>query len=185
MDIRALHAQALQSTHRFVAAVGADQWEAPTPCEKWTVRQLVNHLVAGNLWVRELGNGRTVGDVGTELDGDLLGDDPSAAHEASVASATEAFAAADAMERLWPLSYGERPGRVYARHRFVDVLVHGWDVGRAVGADPRLPAGLVDACLELFDSRPQSFAAWGFAEVAPQPGAAPQDRLLALTGRRP
>ncbi|MFH9401081.1 TIGR03086 family metal-binding protein [Streptomyces sp. NPDC017638] len=185
MDIRALHAQALLSTDRFVAAVGAGRWEAPTPCEKWNVRQVVNHLVAGNLWVRELAGGRTVRDVGTELDGDLLGDDPAAAHAASVAAATGAFAAEDAMERLWPLSYGERPGRVYARQRFVDVLIHGWDIGRALEPDPRLPAGLVDACLELFDSRPRMFAQWGFAEVPVEPGADPQARLLALAGRRP
>ncbi|HEY8985800.1 MAG TPA: TIGR03086 family metal-binding protein [Streptomyces sp.] len=185
MDIRDLHAQALRSTHRFVAAVGADQWEAPTPCEKWNVRQVVNHLVAGNLWVRALGGGRTIEDVGTTLDGDLLGDDPAAAHQASVEAATEAFAAHDAMDRLWPLSYGDRPGRVYARQRFVDVLIHGWDIGRALDEDPRLPAGLVDACLELFDSRPQMFAQWGFADVTTAPDADPQTRLLALTGRRP
>ncbi|MDG9701974.1 TIGR03086 family metal-binding protein [Streptomyces sp. DH37] len=186
MDIRSLHAEALRSTHRFVASVGADRWEAPTPCEAWNTRQLVNHLVVGNLRVRELGKGRTAEEIGGELDGDLLGDDPVAAHEASVVAATEAFAAGDAMERLWPLSYGARPGRVYARQRFIDVLVHGWDVGRAAGLeDPQLPPDLVAACTEILASRPQMREQWGFADVEADPGADPQTRLLALTGRRP
>ncbi|MYZ39845.1 MULTISPECIES: TIGR03086 family metal-binding protein [unclassified Streptomyces] len=184
MDIRALHEEALRSTHRFVAAVGPDQWESPTPCEAWNVRQLVNHLVSGNLWVDELGRGRTIEEVGTDLDGDLLGDDPVAAHQASVSAAAGAFAADGAMERLWPLSYGARPGRVYARQRFIDVLIHGWDIGRATGEDPRLPADLVQECTDLITARPGIRAQWGFADVTAGPGADPQARLLALTGRR-
>ncbi|MFC4034791.1 TIGR03086 family metal-binding protein [Streptomyces polygonati] len=184
MDIRTLHAEALRSTHRFVTAVGPDQWQAPTPCEDWNVRQLVNHLVSGNLWVGELGRGRTIEEVGTGLDGDLLGDDPVAAHEASVVAATDAFAEDDAMERLWPLSYGARPGRVYARQRFIDVLIHGWDLGVAAGRDPLLPADLVEACAELLTARPQLRQQLGFADVEAGPADDPQTRLLALTGRR-
>ncbi|MGW1602684.1 hypothetical protein ACWCQV_16825, partial [Streptomyces eurythermus] len=77
--------------------------------------------------------------------------------------------------------------RLEAGHRdpAEQVLIHGWDIGRALEPDPRLPAALVDACLELFDSRPRMFAQWGFAEVAVEPGADPQTRLLALAGRRP
>jgi uncharacterized protein (TIGR03086 family) len=184
VDIRALHEKALRVTQQCIAGIGSAQWHLPTPCPEWDVRQLVNHVVAGTLWVRELGLGRTIEEVGSRLDGDLLGDDPVAAAEVSADAAGDAFAADGALDRLWPLSYGARPGRVYARQRFIDVLIHGWDIGTATGQDPRLPADLVDACTEIIESRPALRAQWGFADVDVPAGAEGQVRLLALTGRR-
>jgi hypothetical protein len=53
-DIAELHRLALDATARIVANVGPGQWAAPTRCDAWDVRALVNHLVAGNLWAAEL-----------------------------------------------------------------------------------------------------------------------------------
>ena len=33
------------------------------------------------------------------------------------------------------MSYGPVPGSVYAGHRFIDVLIHGWDLAKATGQD--------------------------------------------------
>ncbi|MGH8996527.1 MAG: maleylpyruvate isomerase family mycothiol-dependent enzyme [Acidimicrobiales bacterium] len=41
-------ASALDETARLIAGVGDDQWAAPTPCDAWTVSDLVNHLIGGN-----------------------------------------------------------------------------------------------------------------------------------------
>ena len=37
---------AFANTGRLIAGVRAEQWEAGTPCEKWDVRQLVNHVTS-------------------------------------------------------------------------------------------------------------------------------------------
>lgn len=185
MEIKTLHEQALRHTARLVAAIGGHQWDAPTPCPKWTVRDLVNHLVTGNLWVRELGRGRTIEEVGTALEGDLLSQDPVATHTDSVTAAIAAFGADGAMERLWHLSFGPRPGRVYARQRFIDVLIHGWDIATATGQDTRLPEEPVAECLSYLEAKPEVRKVWGFATVDPPATGGPQERLLALTGRRP
>jgi uncharacterized protein (TIGR03086 family) len=184
MDMRKLHEDALNLTHQFVDNVHPEHWHTATLCPAWDVRQLVNHLVSGNLWVGELGAGHTIEEVGGRLDGDLLGDDPVASHEKSVATAIAAFRADDAMQRLWPLSYGPRPGRVYARQRFIEVLIHGWDIAAATGQDTRLPACLTQAGLDYLESNPKVVAAWGFASVNGPAGADPQARLLGLAGRR-
>lgn len=183
MDIRVLHEKALQSTRQFVVRIDADQWQAPTPCPAWSLRQLVNHVVVGNLWVRELGLGATIDEVGDKLDGDLLRDDPITAFVASADAAIAAFAGSDAMDRLWPLSYGSRPGRVYARQRFIDVLIHGWDIGTAIGQYPILPADLVEACAEIIEAHPQLPAQWRFSDVEMPKDADPQTELIALAGR--
>jgi len=59
-----------------VAAIENDQWLDPTPCAEWSVRELVNHVVAEELWAAPLLRGATVLEVGSQFDGDVLGEDP-------------------------------------------------------------------------------------------------------------
>src|SRR5260370_8001843 len=53
-----LLARALDATGDLVAGVRDDQWDAPTPCTGWNVRDLVNHVVGGNLAFASLLRGR-------------------------------------------------------------------------------------------------------------------------------
>ncbi|MEA3186038.1 MAG: hypothetical protein QOJ74_2515, partial [Ilumatobacteraceae bacterium] len=108
-DITALHRRALAATRLYVAGVGDDQWTLTTPCEDWTVRDLLNHIVAGNLWAAELGRGRTIAEVGSALDGDMLGTDPVNAYDRSAESAAAAFEAPGALDRPCAVSYGPVP----------------------------------------------------------------------------
>ena len=184
-DITALHRRALGATRRYVAGVGDDQWTLTTPCEDWTVRDLLNHIVAGNLWAAELGRGRTIAEVGSALDGDVLGTDPVNAYDRSAESAAAAFEAPGALDRPCAVSYGPVPGSVYAGHRFMDVLIHGWDLAAATGQPTDLDPQLVDACWEVL--RPQLApmqASGAFAEPRrDRPGDDPQTILLAALGR--
>jgi uncharacterized protein (TIGR03086 family) len=152
-DISAIHRQALDATRPFVAGIGSGQWDLPTPCDGWTVRELTNHIVAGNMWAAALGSGSTIDDVGTELDGDVLGDDALAAYDASAKSAATVFEAPGALDAPCAVSYGPVPGSVYAGHRFLDVLIHGWDLATATGQPTDLDPQLVDACWDV--ARPQ------------------------------
>ncbi len=181
------HHQALGETEALVAAVRADQWLLGTPDDEWNVRQLVNHIVAGNLWVAPLMSGSTIAEVGDRLDGDVLGDDPLGAYRRSASEADAAFRAEGAMDAQANVSYGPVPGRVYAGHRLVDVLVHGWDLAVATGLDTTLRSDLVDACLAVVEPEAEMLAASGaFGDDHHVPeGASPQTKLLALLGRHP
>ena len=139
VDLPTVHAEALETTRAFVTGVRPDQWHDGTPCGEWDVRSLVNHIVTGNLWAAELGGGRTIEEVGDRLDGDVLGDDPVAEYLVSAELAASTFRAPGAMERPCAVSYGPVPGEVYCGHRFIDVLIHGWDVAAATGQDATLP----------------------------------------------
>jgi uncharacterized protein (TIGR03083 family) len=46
--------RALGATGDLVAGVRDDQWDAPTPCTAWSVRDLVNHFVGGNLMFADI-----------------------------------------------------------------------------------------------------------------------------------
>jgi uncharacterized protein (TIGR03086 family) len=184
VDLPEVHAQALDHTRRYVAGIGDDQWEIDSACEGWDVHALVNHIVGGNLWVPELVGGKTIDEVGDVLDGDLLGNDPLAVYDASAAGAAAAFRAPGAMETPVAVSYGPVPGAVYCGHRFIDVLIHGWDVAKPTGQDTNLPEELVEACFEVIEPQRDLLVGSGMFKELPVPaGADRQATLLAMLGR--
>jgi uncharacterized protein (TIGR03086 family) len=185
-DIAELHAQALEQTGRVIAGIRPDQWHADTPCAGWDVHELLNHLVAGNLWAAELAAGGTIAGVGDRLDGDLLGADPAASYTASADAAAAAFRRPGALDAPCAVSYGPVPGAVYAGHRFLDVFVHGWDLAVATGQDPGLDPALMRACQEVIEPQVAAFRTAGaIGEEVPAPaGATAQERFLAMLGRQ-
>ena len=185
VDLAEVHARALDRTAAIVRAIRADHWDSPSNCDPWSVRDLVNHVVSGNLWVPELVGGRTIEEVGDRLDGDVLGDDPMAAYLASAVVAAAAFREDGALERPTAVSYGPVPGAVYCGHRFLDVLVHGWDIAVSSGQPTVLDPELVLACIEVVEPQAEALAASGAfgSHVDIAPDAGPQTRLLAMVGR--
>jgi uncharacterized protein (TIGR03086 family) len=180
------HRTALDATGRIVRRIDAGQMSQSTPCEDFDVRGLLNHLVSGNLWVEPLVSGKTIEEVGDQFDGDVVGDDPSAAYDASAQAAGDAFARPGAMDAPVAVSYGPVSGEVYAGHRFIDVLIHGWDLAVATGQDGTLDPELVETCWEIV--RPQQDLLRGSGafgtEVDVPADADSQTRLLAVLGRR-
>jgi uncharacterized protein (TIGR03086 family) len=184
-DIAELHARALDETGRIVSGVPADRWHVATPCADWDARALVNHLVGGNLWAAELTAGGTIDGVGSRLDGDLLGSDPAASYAASALAAAAAFRSPGALDAPCAVSYGPVPGSVYAGHRFLDVLVHGWDIAAATGQDYILDPQLMQACQQVIEPQLGAFRSAGALgqPVEVPAGANAQTRFLALLGR--
>jgi len=187
VDLPEVHARALARTRDYVAGVGADQWQQQSVCDEWNVRELVNHVVGGNLWVPELVGGKSIAAVGDRLDGDMLGDDPTAAYDASTAGAAASFRAPGAMETMVGVSYGPVPGEVYCGYRFIDVLIHGWDIAKSTGQDTALPPDLVDACVEVVAPQKDLLAGSGMfgEDASATAGSDRQSQLLASLGRQP
>jgi len=96
------------------------------------------------------------------------------------------FRAPGAMERPCAVSYGPVPGSVYCGHRFLDVLIHGWDVATSTGQDTTLDPDLVDALLEVIEPQLEMLVGTGAFGTPLDVGddASPQTRLLAVLGRR-
>jgi uncharacterized protein (TIGR03086 family) len=186
-DIAAQHRQALDATRPVVAAIDPRRLTETTPCADWNVGQLLDHLVSGNWWAAELARGVTIDEVGSRLDGDQLGGDPLDAYDRSAEAAAIAFEAPGALDTPCAVSYGPVPGSIYAGHRFIDVLIHGWDLAAATGQDRTLDPALVDACWGVVEPQAEMFRGSGMFgdSVSISPRADPQTRLLAALGRRP
>ena len=103
------------------------------------------------------------------------------------AVAAAVFRAPGAMEAPCAVSYGPVPGEIYCGHRFLDVLVHGWDVAKSTGQDTTLDPELVEACLAVIEPQLDMLVGSGMFGTAVETaeGADRQTQLLAVLGRRP
>lgn len=182
------HAQALDLFTQRVHDVHDDQWQTPTPCADWNVRDLVNHLTAEQLWVTPLvAEGSTVEALGDTLDGDVLGSDPVATWDDAAQGARATFGTPGALERTVHLSAGDTEAVRYCSEMVADLVVHTWDLARAVGSDERLPAELVNFSVRKVTPHAAMLEQSGLfaAPVPPPKDADIQTKLLCLLGRRP
>src|SRR2546423_6631754 len=120
---------AAAQTDRVVAAVRPEQFADPTPCADWRVRDLINHLVTGNLLFTAI----VAGTERPERGKDHLGDHPLAAYRDSVSGLSEAFAKPDVLSGTYATPVGEGPGALLVHMRVVEHVVHGRDLARATG----------------------------------------------------
>ena len=187
MNLLDAHGCALREFDRIAHLVRDDQWDAPTPCADWTVRDLLNHLVSEQLWVPHVLGGATLAEVGDRYDGDVLGADPVAAWETSARAAREAWTAPGATERRVHLSFGESDAEEYGWQMVTDLAVHGWDLAAGIGAPQPIPDELADTVLRVIGPQVPDWQGTGmFAPPVPVPDEAPAaDHLVALLGRDP
>ncbi|SDC18519.1 TIGR03086 family metal-binding protein [Actinokineospora iranica] len=184
MEPREAYTRAHDVFDRAVHQVG-QAWDAPTPCPKWTTRDLVNHLVSEQLWVPHTVAGETVEQVGDRYDGDVLGPDPAAAWVSASAAAQRAWRDVPD-ERPVHLSYATVPASEYRWQLTLDLSAHGWDLAKAAGAAPDLGDALATALLDEFTDQIPLWRGTLFADEVEVPADAdPQTRLVALLGRDP
>lgn len=171
----------------LVGQVRDEQLDGPTPCPDWQVRDLLAHVSVGNRWASLLLAGAEPGPAMGQAQAVPRPDDRLAAFDADTAAQADAFAGAEPSGVVHHF-IGDVPAWQFLGMRTGDVLIHSWDLARAIGADERLPEPLVQAGLAMYGPRADQLAATGMfgrgAEGAPEP-ADDQQRLLHLTGRRP
>jgi len=177
--------EALEQMDRTVFAIGPNDWCNPTPCAAWNVTDLLGHVVVELSWMAPLLAGRSVAQIRGRLAGDLLGDDPIGAWERASAHADRAVRAADAAQ-LVDTSRGAIAAGEYVTEVFADILVHTWDLARALGTGDRLPSELVQQCAAWFAGVEEVWRSAAIIDARP-PIAADHDgqtQLLAAFGRR-
>ncbi|MFB6722986.1 TIGR03086 family metal-binding protein [Kribbella sp. NPDC056345] len=165
----------------LVRAATPDQFGLPTPCEDWTVRDLLDHLVWENLIWGGLAQGTPPAGGHTD---DHLGDDHITAFETAAANAREAFQQPGLLER----SFGPAPGRRVVEQLLVELLIHGWDLATALGHNRDLLPDLARAALpvvqEIYGDLPRTTGG-SLAAVQPTPeNPTDLDRVAAFLGRR-
>jgi uncharacterized protein (TIGR03086 family) len=174
-DLLDLYARASEWTAAKVAGA-ASNLDAPTPCDGWDVRTLLNHMLQTQRYFSGSARGEDVSPpIGAPPD--LIGDDPVAAFERARDDVLRTYGADGVIEKTGPA----------LGIAFSDALLHGWDVARATGQDATMPAGLPESAYAIVYGRftPEQRPGVFKPEIAVPADASPQEKLLAYTGRSP
>jgi uncharacterized protein (TIGR03086 family) len=172
---------------RFGESVRAanGKWDCRSPCEAWDARGVLEHVIGFHdvLLLRPLG-----------LKPDRPRDDPQIRWELTYGQLEKAF---EPERRLFervvdiPELQGNPATRLDARAMMPnltrDVLVHTWDLARAVGADDRLDRWWCEHFYAALPSNPGVLSVSGMfdAPVAVVDQTDVQSKLLARLGRNP
>jgi uncharacterized protein (TIGR03086 family) len=174
----------------LVAGLTPDDLARPTPCAAWNVRALVNHLTFGNRLFAGILRGEPLLPLDELLrvrDIDQLGDDPHAAFQASVDEFRTEFRRPEVAGQTFPTSAGPMPADGVAALRVNELLVHGWDLERALRKPAALPNDLAEQALGLWRERVAAMPRHPGGPFGPEQPVADDapaiDRLAGLLGR--
>ncbi|MFF3611828.1 TIGR03086 family metal-binding protein [Streptomyces sp. NPDC002580] len=171
-----------------VAGVPEGAWGAPTPCDAWTVRQVLNHARLDQQAYGAAVTGTGWPDSDAFHPVDALDPDAAAALDKVLADVAAVYAGlpVDAEEVATPL--GPLPLPVAAAAGAMDAAVHAWDIAVATGQesplDDELAEGIRLAADRLADHLRESFGVFAAAREVPE-GAGRAEALLAFLGRDP
>ena len=176
----ALFGRATARALQVMEAIRPEQLSDPTPCTRWSVQDLVEHMVGSTDYLLA-----ATGSAASARSGPATVDD----YRSGVARVLDALGGPAVADRRC----GSPPGFAWSvaeatAGTFMDNLVHTWDLAVATGHDRRLDDELVAAYVAMFlPEMPERGRAAGIVgdAVAVPPDASAQDRLLGAMGRRP
>lgn len=191
MDIRELDRRAMEVTAGILARIAPEQWDNPTPCAGWLVRDLLAHIIGQyhGFALAASGKPTTVEDFGPRPD-----TDPVTSYSRAAALVTDAFAEDGVLDRKFYLPEirdgGGFPATAAIGFHLVDEVAHAWDLARSIGVPVEFEKEVLEAALSIALRVPNDPASRGegaaFAPAeAADSRAATLDRIVALLGRQP
>jgi len=177
------YTKALYGFDAVVQRVPPDRWDADSPCEGWTARDVVVHSAGV---VDALAEMARTGVVAMPQDPEA-GDDVVAVWNASRECLIEALDRPGVIGRVGEYWFGEMPYENVLAFAMWDPLLHAWDLAAAVGLDVPADDELAEASLAVIEPvadmlRQQHL----MGDPVDVPADAPAStRLLGLTGRDP
>jgi uncharacterized protein (TIGR03086 family) len=163
-----------------IANVRPTQLDDRTPCDEWTVRDLLEHMIGVVAGLGAVAAGQPRSEF-------VLAADPAAQFDAAAASALAAWRAPGVMERVVEAGPGPMPGHVLASINLLDTATHTWDLATATGQPAELPQAVADSAMEasLRVVTPELRQGRFGPELPAPAGASSTQRLVAFLGRTP
>lgn len=173
--------RALAAVGTIVSGIRDDQWNEPTPCPQWSVRDVVNHVIGMNLVFTALLSDAPPPERGIER----AGTDPVGAYRSSASDVLAAFERPGVLEQSFPGPLGTATGADRLQIRLYDLLAHGWDIARATGQPVNLPDDVAESALAFARVQVASLPRTGRFDPAREVAddALAIDRLAAFLGR--
>ena len=157
----------------MVDSVPADRLDARTPCDEWTVADVVEHVVTTqHEFLERMG-----------VAGDSSVDDRRSVTAAMQAALDDPARCNQTYDGYFgPTTVGETVDQFYS----MDLMVHAWDIAEATGGDTAMDPAEVPGMLAMAREMGDRMRVPGGMgpEVAVADDADDQTRLLGLLGRR-
>jgi uncharacterized protein (TIGR03086 family) len=193
MDIIEAYIRVSAEAEALVQSIPDDQFNFATPCSEWDVKALCNHIYAGEIIISTRVLGLPQPDPKSSED--RLGDNPKGKLSEAFNELRELLAKPNALDQN---VFTSRDGVTHERdleglvsRRIADLVVHNWDLAKALGRstadfDPELVAWTLAHFQSRFEGydRTQMPIIGSVAEQKSLPkGATDADRLAAFMGR--
>jgi uncharacterized protein (TIGR03086 family) len=180
-------AAAAAEAAKVVNGVPEGTLDAPTPCNDWDLRTLLNHTI---LWTSYSAERRAHGESVSE---DLMTKDFTAEpgfrddYARQIGEAVKAWADPKAWEGELGVMGDATPAADVGAMLIMEMVLHGWDVAKATGQEYNADDAVAQALLGIVEAQAELFRKYqGFADVVPGPDDATTfDRALSLAGRDP
>ena len=187
MDQVTMITKVLDETNRVVNGIEPSQLDNPSPCDEWTVRDVLNHITAGATMFAVCVRDGSMSDeqLGAVMAGDNLGSDYKAAFRAASVAALDAFDEPGAAEKMVKLPFGEMPAGVALSIAIFDVATHACDLATATGQkvdDEELLGAALEMGKQMIGPDLRVPGVFG-PEQACSDDASTTQKLLAFAGR--
>ncbi len=190
-DRRRTLVESYDNAATIVSGIRAEQLGDPTPCPKYDVAGLVDHVVEAAHRAAALGLGQTppAGDESARVE---LSDAPGQLRRAAEDAAT-AWRDGSRLSSMFTMPWGEEyTGATLLDMYVAELATHAWDLARATGQlddlNPSLALPALDGARAMIKPEYRDLVEPGSpfgAEVLPPPGSDDWERLAAFMGRDP
>lgn len=184
MDEKELFKRAMAQATKIVSRVRMADYKLPTPDTEWNVRRLLKHMLYELSWTADIVRGTTIAEVGDKYDGNLIGENLTAAWRAAANAARQAIDRCE-LNSVAHLSYADKIVADYLKEAASDQLIHSWDLGVATGQKVDFDTATTQLIYDDTLPSASTMSATGlFAPVVKvADDASLQTKLLALYGR--
>lgn len=172
---------AIYALDAVIRRVPDDAWDAPSPCEDWTAREVVGHVLWG---INSLAAGEP---QPQQPEAEIAGDDVVATWTAAIDRLFAALDTKGALQRTTQTPFGELPVDATLGFFFGDPVMHTWDLAQAAGIEHGIRDDLAEATIAALGQAGDALRGPGRLGplVQPPADADAAGRMAAFGGRTP
>jgi len=181
--------QAHEALRSVVAGVAAQDWNLPSPCEGWTLTQVLQHAAGDQRGFAATITGEDGPTENPFAPSGTFDGEPLVIAESAMEVASAAWARYDDETAIAPspIPPGSMTVVLGVGACALDAAVHAWDIAVGSGQPSPLTVPLAQALMPVATSIVEPLRAYGAyaPALAPQPGDDEVAALLRYLGRRP